>query len=131
MPRALKPCSTHGCPELTTPGNNRCDACVRTRQRASDKRRPSAYERGYTSRGHRKFRRLVLDKDPLCVLCGKVATVADHHPTSRRDLIAAGQDPNNPDKGRGLCASCHGKETYKNQPGGYYAATQEQARLRS
>ena len=52
-------------------------------------------------------------------LCNDIATVADHWPTSRRDLIAKGKDPNDPNHGRGLCASCHGRETAAHQPGGW------------
>ena len=53
------------------------------------------------------------------MLCGQVATVADHYPDDRRALVAKGLDPNDPDHGRGLCASCHSKETAKFQPGGW------------
>jgi 5-methylcytosine-specific restriction protein A len=49
------------------------------------------------------------------------ATVADHWPKSRKQLEAEGLDPNEPSYGRGLCASCHGKETAKHQPGGWNA----------
>jgi 5-methylcytosine-specific restriction protein A len=70
-----------------------------------------------------RFRRGVLDRDPVCKVCwAEPATVADHYPKSRRQLVAEGLDPNNPQHGRGLCASCHGKETAKNQPGGWNAA---------
>lgn len=117
MPRALRPCTTSGCPNLT--GGGRCDDCHRAKQREYDARRETQTQRGYSSAGHRRFRRLVLARDPLCVLCGDIATVADHWPTSRRDLIANGHDPNDPRNGRGLCASCHGRETAAHQPGGW------------
>jgi len=65
----------------------------------------------------------VLDRDPICVLCRLAAsTVADHWPTSRRDLEAAGLDPNDPARGRGLCKPCHDRETARNQPGGWNAS---------
>lgn len=117
MPRALRPCSTPGCPNLTPAGQSRCD----THNRQADRDRGTARQRGYTTAGHQRFRRRVLARDRLCVLCGAVATVADHYPKSRRDLIAEGLDPNDPAHGRGLCASCHGKETMRHQPGGYTA----------
>ncbi|MEU6709988.1 hypothetical protein ABZ897_00800 [Nonomuraea sp. NPDC046802] len=49
------------------------------------------------------------------------STVADHHPLSRRELVARGLDPDDPQYGRGLCTSCHGKETAANpeQAGGW------------
>lgn len=121
MPRALRPCPIPGCPELTTGG--RCQQ----HQREGDKARGTATQRGYTSAGHQRFRRLVLQRDPLCVLCiaegqpPHVATVADHWPTSRRDLITAGLNPDDPNRGRGLCKPHHDRETARHQPGGWNA----------
>jgi 5-methylcytosine-specific restriction protein A len=51
--------------------------------------------------------------------CGKPSEHADHHPRSKRELIAAGLDDNHPAYGRGLCHSCHSKETAKHQPAGW------------
>jgi 5-methylcytosine-specific restriction protein A len=48
-----------------------------------------------------------------------VSTVADHWPVDRRELVARGMNPDDPSGGRGLCASCHGKETAIHQPGGW------------
>lgn len=110
-------CSVSGCPNITDGG--RCDE----HKRAADKQRGTSKERGYSTPGHKRFRRLVLRRDPVCVVCGKAAsTVADHWPTSRRDLVAQGLNPNDPAAGRGLCASCHGKETAANpmQRGGWH-----------
>ena len=117
--KALRPCATPGCPNAIPPGSTRCDDCTRQHSRQLDRRRETQAQRGYNSRGHRRFRRAVLARDPLCVLCGDVATVADHFPTSRRDLITQGLNPNDPKRGRGLCASCHGRETAEHQPGGW------------
>ena len=66
----------------------------------------------------------MLTRDPLCVICLRagrtvVSTVADHWPVDRRELVARGMDPDDPSGGRGLCASCHGKETAIHQPGGW------------
>ena len=115
MPRAWSPCSTPGCPTLTPHSISRCQQ--HTRQ--ADLKRGTASQRGYTSTGHKTFRRDVLTQDPLCVLCGLVATDADHHPQSRKQLIELGLDPNNPHYGRGLCGDCHKKETAQHQPGGW------------
>ena len=79
---AKRVCSVAGCPQLTDGG--RCA----DHTRAADKARGTSKERGYATPGHRRFRRLVLKRDPTCVLCGQVATVADHWPLSRRDLEA-------------------------------------------
>lgn len=126
VPRALTVCSTKGCPEITSGG--RCPHC----DREADKRRGTATERGYTGRGHRiGFRRAVLRRDPTCVCtdtshnhpvpCGQPSTDADHHPLSKRELVARGLDPNDPRYGRGLCHSCHGSSTAQHQPGGWNA----------
>jgi 5-methylcytosine-specific restriction enzyme A len=122
MPRALKVCCTPGCPNLTPGG--RCADC----KRESDRARGTSAERGYNSAGHlRRFRPGVLERDQLCVLCeaeGRpptLATVADHWPLSRRELIAQGLDPDDPERGRGLCAGCHNRETARHQPGGWNA----------
>lgn len=121
MRKALKVCPCIGCaahpgscPELVQAG--RCTRCGS----AADHARGTATQRGYNSSGHQAFRRAVLRRDPTCVACGTVrSTVADHYPLSRRDLVAAGLDPDDPSRGRGLCTPCHGTATAKHQPGGW------------
>jgi 5-methylcytosine-specific restriction protein A len=123
MPRALRVCPTPGCPELTSGG--RCDTC----KGAAEQRRGSARQRGYGTAHERSFRPAVLRRDPLCVCtddshdhgpqCLAPATVADHHPLSRRQLVDAGLNPNDPEHGRGLCAPCHNRSTADLQPGGW------------
>ncbi|AUS34616.1 hypothetical protein C1M55_28210 [Rhodococcus qingshengii] len=49
------------------------------------------------------------------MLCGAEATIADHHPLSRRELIVQGLDPNDPHHGRGLCKRCHDSHTAKDE----------------
>lgn len=118
MPRALKVCNGlpgKRCAKLTDSG--RCPDC----RAEADTSRGTATQRGYNTAGHRRFRTAVLRRDPLCVLCGSVATVADHHPLSRRELVEQGLNPNDPTRGRGLCAPCHGRETVQHQPGGWAA----------
>lgn len=119
MPRAMKPCSTPGCPELVEHGTSRCADCAHQ----ADRRRGTAADRGYTGRGHRRFRRKVLDRDPICVIAGCMApaTVADHWPLSRRELVERGMNPDDPGAGRGLCEPHHAAETAKHQPGGWAA----------
>jgi 5-methylcytosine-specific restriction protein A len=116
--RALTTCSTPGCPELVESG--RCDGC----SRQAEQRRGSSSARGYGKRHRQQFRRAVLERDINCVLCiaggtWTPATVADHWPLSRRELTARGLDPDDPKHGRGLCATCHNRETARNQPGGW------------
>ena len=114
--KALTVCSRPGCAELTTGG--RCDGCKREAEQA----RGSASRRGYGRTHENRFRKAVLDRDPVCRLCGKAAsTVADHWPLSRRELVAKGLDPNDPQRGRGLCKPCHDRSTGRLQPGGWNA----------
>lgn len=119
MPRALKVCSRPGCPHLTATG--RCSDCAR----AADQARGTAAARGYDSTW-RARRHAYLVRHPLCLrlhpTCTAMATVADHHPTSRRDLITAGcTDPDADHRIRPLCKPCHDIETARNQPGGWNA----------
>lgn len=114
--RAPKPCSVPGCGELTHSG--RCEAHTRQAEQA----RGTAKQRGYDRRHELLFRERVLTRDPVCVLCGRRwATQADHYPLSRRELVARGMNPNDPDNGRGLCGPCHSKATAEHQPGGFHA----------
>ena len=125
MPRALKTCSTSGCPEIVASG--RCPTC----QAQAERRRGSAAQRGYGGRGHRGFRTAVLRRDPLCVCtdqahghgpqCLAISRHADHWPLDRDELIRRGLNPNDPARGRGLCHPCHSKRTAHDQPGGWNA----------
>lgn len=78
----------------------------------SDQRRGSSTERGYGTEHRDRFRASVLQRQLICAMCqAEPSTVADHFPLSRRELEQRGMDPNDPQYGRGLCASCHGKAT--------------------
>lgn len=121
MARGLKVCATPGCPQLTP--DSRCTTC-RTN---ADRERGSSTARGYGHKHRTLFRPKVLaNAQYLCVLrgpgCTGVATVADHYPMSRRELVDAGLNPNNPKYGRALCKTCHDRETAANQPGGWNQA---------
>ena len=124
MPRALKPCATPGCHNLTTQGTTRCQQCDTTKQALWNTRRDPTTTAHYKTRGHARFRRLVLTRDPICVICHTaIATDADHWPKSLRQLLDAGLNPNDPANGRGLCHPCHSKETARLQPGGWNPGT--------
>ena len=114
----MRVCSTAGCPTLYDTPHSRCPQ----HRKQADKARGTSRDRGYNTPGHRTFRAAVLARDPICVLCRRaLATVADHYPISRRDLIELGRNPNHPDAGRGLCKPCHDTETAQHQPGGWNA----------
>src|SRR5262245_52775334 len=117
MARALKVCSRPGCPELTDAG--RCPSC----RTAADRARGTAAERGYGSFWRRVIQPKYLAAHPICSLGPEPATVADHYPTSRRDLVAQGvRNPDAWHRLRPLCASHHSSETAVNQPGGWHQA---------
>ncbi|MFJ3705043.1 MULTISPECIES: holin [unclassified Streptomyces] len=112
--RAPKRCTTGGCSGTPTPGSGKCPRCARPRPR------PSAAAQGYGREHERRFRAGVLARDTVCVLCMQTPAVhADHWPLSKRELVERGLDDNDPRRGRGLCASCHSKETAEHQPGGW------------
>ena len=125
--RAMSICSTPGCPEYTEGG--RCTEC----KAKAERKRGSSAQRGYGTQHRTRFRAAVLDRNPVCVCteashehrgpCGQPSVHADHHPRSRRELAAAGLDPDDPRHGRGLCHSCHSKETAHTpgQAGGWAA----------
>ncbi len=121
MPSApKKPCTQPGCTELVQAfgSRGRCDE----HEQAAEEHRGSSRWRGYTGRGHRRFREEVLARDPICVLCMKRPSKdADHYPTSRKGLISQGLNPDDPKYGRGLCSPCHKTETAEHQPGGWNA----------
>ncbi|MDA9529256.1 HNH endonuclease signature motif containing protein [Bradyrhizobium sp. CCBAU 25338] len=66
-----------------TPANVLC-LCERRRKAETDKRRPSAHDRGYDSHW-KQARRAFLDKHPSCAMCGKPAVVVDHKTPHRGD----------------------------------------------
>jgi len=113
--RRVRTCTTPGC-GILTPGG-RCPTC----QAAADKARDSGTKT--YGPGHRaRFRPGVLAKNSgRCVHCGQPATVADHWPLDRRDLIARGLDPDDPVHGRPLCAPCHNRWTAISNPAGWNA----------
>jgi len=112
--KAWRVCSSPTCPTLHQ-GKGKCPEC---RAKAESARRPNGNP--YSTRGHQAFREAVLARDPICVLCLRArATVADHFPIERRDLVSMGLDPNDPQCGRGLCKTCHDQHTAATSPGGW------------
>ena len=115
---AMRVCSVHGCPEVYP--RDEGTRCARHRAIA-DRARGTAHQRGYTSKGHQNFRREVLHRDPVCVICHlRLSTIADHYPHSRRELIELAMNPDDPTRGRGLCKPCHDRHTATEQPGGWH-----------
>lgn len=113
--RPLRPCTTPGHNVVT--GTGRCQQCL-DRLRADRRRRSPQHDYGPLWRVRRAA---FLADNPRCALCNRRANVADHHPVSRRLLIARGVvDPDTDDRLRPLCKPCHDRETAQLQPGGWH-----------
>lgn len=112
--RPLKPCTAPGCPIRTHSGR-----CIQHTKLAGQQR---THWRTLYGDDWPRRRLEYLSANPVCVLCGRMASVADHYPRGIRLLIKQ----NNPDLHadrhlRALCASCHSRETGRLQPGGWNA----------
>lgn len=104
------------------PRGGRCEE--HARQDATRRDTQGAYKTTAWQRARRSF----LYANPWCVLCGRTAQVADHHPLSRRDLVARGEaKPDAPKHLRPLCTLCHNRETARLQPGGFAAERRSEA----
>lgn len=116
--KPLRPCTTPGCRGRAETG--RCAACRGAQEANPRLRRGTAAERGYDATWT-DMRIDYLTRHPRCALCGRLATVPDHYPDSRRRLVAAGvANPDADERLRPLCASCHNRQTAIRQPGGFH-----------
>lgn len=100
---APTPCAHPGCPAVSR--GRYCADHERPARQAADARRPPPEQRGYDRRW-RKLRRLILNRDPICKICGRrPSTEVDHLVP-----LAAGGD-NSPTNLQGVCKRCHSKKT--------------------
>jgi 5-methylcytosine-specific restriction enzyme A len=83
------------------PSGQRC-ACSITRKWNSDRRRPNARQRGYTTEWD-KARAVFLAIHRHCALCGTLALVVDHITPHRGDMGLFWDRTN----WQALCAPCH------------------------
>jgi len=113
----MRVCNIPGCPNVFDGTGGRCPA----HQRQARRQRSQTGNSVYASVGHRSFREAVLKRDPICQIpqCNERSTVADHYPLTRRVLVARGMNPNDPNHGRGLCATHHNRHTAATSPGGW------------
>lgn len=113
----MKVCNVAGCPTLFDNAGGRCP------EHATQARQARTSNKVYNTRGHRAFRDAVLKRDLVCVTpdCNEWSTVADHYPLTRIELVTQGLNPNDPQYGRGLCATHHNKHTAATTPGGFRA----------
>ena len=112
MPKAApKPCTHPGCGVLVRDGTGRCDRHARALQQASDARRGSSTERGYTG-AWQKARAAYLRAHPLCARHQArnelvPATVVDHIVPHRGDREVFWDSAN----WQPLCKRCHDVKT--------------------
>lgn len=110
----LRPCTAPGCPTRVPAGR-----CQRHSKLAGRQRDHWAHLYG---RDWPRRRLEYLSEHPACVLCGRMATVADHWPKGIRLLRKIGVSDPHADKWlRPLCHSCHSRETGRREPGGWNA----------
>jgi 5-methylcytosine-specific restriction protein A len=109
--KAARPCTTPGCRQPAATGG-KCTACRSKQRQLTDMQRGNPRARGYRGDHESRFRRGVLSRDAwVCVDCGGYGDVADHAPLERAELVAMGEDPNDPAHGVTRCQSCHNKKT--------------------
>ena len=112
----MKVCAKPGCPTLTD--STYCPDHTKAKRRASDKRRPSARQRGYDSKWQRT-RADYLRLHPLCEApegCLEQATDVDHID----GLGPKGPRGHDPENLRAYCHSHHSQRTARDQPGGWH-----------
>ncbi len=117
MPTAFRrPCTYCGQPAVK---GGKCARHIAQHYKRNDLVRGSATQRGYGSEHFARFRAQVLERDNhTCQICGGYGDRADHHPLSRKELVDARLDPNDPQHGRALCEYCHNSHTAKTQGAG-------------
>jgi 5-methylcytosine-specific restriction protein A len=78
------------------------------RQRTDN--RPNSYQRGYDGR-HRKWREIILQRDPVCKICNDAFSVVADHITP----VNKGGSWYELTNGQGLCESCHNRKSRMEQ----------------
>ena len=99
-------CAIHGIWEHKKP-KDRCPQCSKQTQKHYDTfRRDKGLTKFYSSPEWRKLRAIQLKRDPLCVKCGRPATVADHIKE-----IKDGGEKLSLDNLQSMCNGCHTSKT--------------------
>ena len=111
MPRAPRTCVD--C-KGTAHNGNRCEDCRLKRARTTDRRRPTANQRGYDKRWQ-QTRAEHLRREPNCRSCGKPGRHVDHI-DGAGPLAPNGHDHANLQT---LCHSCHSTKTATVDGGGW------------
>jgi 5-methylcytosine-specific restriction protein A len=111
--RVRRPCTQCGQPVVS---GGKCARHLALHHKRVDQIRGNSSQRGYDNEHRTRFRAEVLRRDNYtCQICSGYADRADHHPLSRKELVEARLDPNDPVHGRALCEYCHNRHTAKTQ----------------
>lgn len=110
-----KVCAKAGCGRAAVPGKDFCQNHIHL-QTEKDKRKIFT-KRGKSKQWHglyesaewRKVRAAFLNKYPICFICGRPATIADHIIPHRGDLTLF----YSADNLQPMCQSCHSRKTMK------------------
>lgn len=109
-------CTDPDCGAIVS-GGGRCETHRLEARRAADRRRPNAAARGYDATWAKR-RAEFLRWFSVCVDCGEPATVADHDPVSRAELVRRGvPDPDAWGYLRPRCERCHNRRTVREDGG--------------
>lgn len=110
--RIKRECRKLGCLNLTANACGYCDEHLNEAHLKYDRYRGSSNESGYNSRWQR-YRKWFLARNPLCAVCGELATVVDHIVPHKGDK-ALFWDKNNHQP---LCERCHNIKTAREDGG--------------
>jgi 5-methylcytosine-specific restriction enzyme A len=114
--RPRTPCTVPGCPARAT-GPGPCPVHHRQRQQHKHDKAREQYGGAWPD-----IRLEYLARHPWCKLCPRPATIADHWPRTRKQLLRAGvTDPDLDIYLRPLCPPCHNHASGLATPGGLYA----------
>ena len=107
-----KICLKPGCGRAAVQGKDYCQRHISLQdsRKVFTKRGKSAkWHSLYETSEWRKRRREFLKKYPICVICGKPATIADHITPHRGDLSLFYDEQNL----QPMCQACHSRKTLK------------------
>ena len=106
--RALRPCAHQGCPALVHVGEIYCAAHAGGHKQDYARVHPE-YFKLYNNKRWRLYRKMFLAEHPLCVQCGRGASVVDHI-EPHQGVWDKFWEPSNH---QALCAQCHNTKTAK------------------
>ena len=102
--KSKRPCAYPRCPELTN--EYYCEPHRKMRDKEYNKKRGSSASQGYDARW-RRARKIFLNDHPLCIKCGRTASVVDHIKAHKGDKVLFWDISN----WQAMCKLCHDAKT--------------------